>query len=583
MRTDGLEEADIPLVAWLSASQDAARMSGRLAAPQGILPAGTVVGEWELTGFLGRGGSAEVYCARHLRLGTPAALKVLHRIEEGPKGRFDREVRFLMSNPGASFPAFYGAGVHGERPWMAMELLEDYPPPGDDAGVAAYLLDVAAGVTVLHERGWLHRDLKPANILRRADGHAVLADFGLLRPIGEDPAERAAAGGLESVVDGREAGVGTPGYSAPEQFSGGDLTPATDVFALGMLANECFGGKPPRVWERIIRRATAFLPRQRYADVAVLLRAMHRRNRARNWRRGLLAVLGVSVAMLLGLKAVRGKEVDQDADRAREAAVRRVDTGLGKAVVEEIIRDMVPLEDSNWIVNPYREVVGLPNGPVLLGRHEVTQAQWEALMEHNPSRFRGADRPVEGVSFGDCLEFVGRLNRTAVAREAGLRFRLPTGTEWDWAVGGQAAKYDNEALLERGWFEENSNGMTHPVGEKTPDNRGLFDLCGNVAEPVFEFREVEVSGTFSVHCTAMECKGGSFDRSMRDALTPPILLAHLGRKIPALPEEWREFVRATEVSEELPEGAEGLMDLLGKGTVGLRLCADKVGPGQELP
>ncbi|MBQ7251813.1 MAG: serine/threonine protein kinase [Kiritimatiellae bacterium] len=273
-------DLDGGLEAWLARTGATAEA----APPDRLWREGRKVGEWIVAGFVGRGGSAEVYCARHRRLGTAAVLKVLRKGGEGPRERFDRESRFLMESPGPAFPAFYGTGEEEGRAWVAMELLEEYPLPSTDAAVAAYLLDVARGTEELHRRGWVHRDLKPRNILRRAsDGHAVLIDFGLLKRTGETAAAETAAGRVSpSVVDGREVGVGTPGYAAPEQFAGGAATPATDVHALGILADECFGGKPPRAWERIVRRATGSLPRQRYADAASFARAIRRRHWSRN-------------------------------------------------------------------------------------------------------------------------------------------------------------------------------------------------------------------------------------------------------------------------------------------------------------
>jgi serine/threonine protein kinase len=259
---------------------------------------GREVGEWTVAGFVGRGGSAEVYCARHRRLGTAAVLKVLWRGDDAARARFDRETRFLMEGPGPSFPVFFGTGVEEGRPWLAMELLEEYPLPASDRAAAAYLLDVARGAEELHRRGWVHRDLKPRNILKRAsDGHAVLVDFGLLKRAGEDAAAETAAGRTSpSVVDGREVGVGTPGYAAPEQFAGGAATPATDVHALGILADECFGGRPPRAWERIIRRATGSLPRQRYATAAAMAQAIRRRHWPRRAAWTLLACAAAALA-----------------------------------------------------------------------------------------------------------------------------------------------------------------------------------------------------------------------------------------------------------------------------------------------
>ena len=321
----GFEDSDELLEGYLAQAGRAA--AGSAAGGGRLWREGREVGEWTVAGFLGRGGSAEVYCARHRRLGTAAVLKVLWRGEEGPRERFLLETRFLMESGSGPFPAFYGAGEEDGRPWMAMELLEEYPLPPDDRGAAAYLLDVARAVEELHRRGWVHRDLKPRNILRRAsDGHAVVADFGLLKRIAENPAAETAAERVSpSLVDGREMGVGTPGYAAPEQFAGGAATPATDVHALGMLADECFSGKPPRAWDRIIRRATGSLPRQRYESAAAMTRAIRRRH----WRRNAAwAGLAGALAVALGVwwwAAGRGEAPEgvKQSPETREAPVSR--------------------------------------------------------------------------------------------------------------------------------------------------------------------------------------------------------------------------------------------------------------------
>jgi serine/threonine protein kinase len=101
----------------------------------------------------------------------------------------------------------------------------------------------------------------------------VLIDLGLVK---DTSVVRGHAGESLSIVDGQAVGVGTPRYAAPEQMSGDDVSPATDVYALGMLANDCFGGKPPRAWQRIIQRATAAIPAQRYANVDAFANAIQR-------------------------------------------------------------------------------------------------------------------------------------------------------------------------------------------------------------------------------------------------------------------------------------------------------------------
>ncbi len=117
-----------------------------------------------------------------------------------------------------------------------------------------------------------------------------------------------------------------------------------------------------------------------------------------------------------------------------------------------------------------------------LGKYPVTQAQWEALMGNNPSYFKGADLPVETVSWEDCQEFIKRLNATGKAS-----FRLPTEAEWEYACrAGSTGAYcfgDNIAQLgEYAWYKDNSGGQTQPVGRKKPNEWGLHDMHGNVWE-----------------------------------------------------------------------------------------------------
>ncbi|MBO8432321.1 MAG: formylglycine-generating enzyme family protein [Bacteroidetes bacterium] len=119
----------------------------------------------------------------------------------------------------------------------------------------------------------------------------------------------------------------------------------------------------------------------------------------------------------------------------------------------------------------------------LIGKHEVTQALWEAVMGSTPSYSKqGGDYPVEHVSWDDCQEFVKKLNvRT------GMKFRMPTEAEWEYAARGgnrsKGYKYaGSDNLDEVGWYDGNSGCHTHPVGEKKPNELGLYDMSGNLYE-----------------------------------------------------------------------------------------------------
>ena len=115
-----------------------------------------------------------------------------------------------------------------------------------------------------------------------------------------------------------------------------------------------------------------------------------------------------------------------------------------------------------------------------LGKYEVTQAEWQAVMGSNPSGFDecGPTCPVEQVSWDAVQEFVRKLN----AREGGNRYRLPTEAEWEYAAraGTSGDRYGNLDAI--AWCGDNSGGRTHPVGRKAPNAFGLHDMLGNVNE-----------------------------------------------------------------------------------------------------
>jgi formylglycine-generating enzyme required for sulfatase activity len=119
-----------------------------------------------------------------------------------------------------------------------------------------------------------------------------------------------------------------------------------------------------------------------------------------------------------------------------------------------------------------------------LGKFEVTQKQYQAIMGNNPSHFKGENRPVENVSWNDAQAFIKKLNDKEGKSN---KYRLPTEAEWEYAArANTSTKWsfgDNESdLKEYAWYRENSNSETHEVGQKKPNGFGLFDMHGNVWE-----------------------------------------------------------------------------------------------------
>ena len=117
-----------------------------------------------------------------------------------------------------------------------------------------------------------------------------------------------------------------------------------------------------------------------------------------------------------------------------------------------------------------------------MGKYEVTQALWQAVMGSNPSYFKGDNLPVEKVSWNDCQEFISRLNGMT-----GRKFRLPTEAEWEYAArGGKKSRgyqYSGSYnISDVAWCGGNSGSKTHSVGTKQANELGIYDMSGNVYE-----------------------------------------------------------------------------------------------------
>ncbi len=205
-----------------------------------FVPGRMIADRYRIVGLLGRGGMGEVYRADDLKLGQPVALKFLPQgLESDPdrRERFLSEVRTARQVTHPNVCRVYDIDEVDGQHFLSMEYVD-----GED--LSSLLLrigrlpeeravevarQICAGLAAAHDQGILHRDLKPANVMIDGRGRVRLTDFGLA--------------GLADQIKGREIGLGTPAYMAPEQIAGREVSVRSDLYALGLVLYELFTGK----------------------------------------------------------------------------------------------------------------------------------------------------------------------------------------------------------------------------------------------------------------------------------------------------------------------------------------------------
>ncbi len=199
---------------------------------------------YRLTERLATGGMGEVWKAVDQVLARDVAVKLLRQeyvSDATARHRFQAEARFAARLQHGGIAQVYDYGEQDERVFLVMELVNGEPLSKilrragklSPEAVLDLVAQAARALHVAHQAGIVHRDVKPANLMITADGTVKITDFGIARAT------------EASSVTGTGMVMGTAQYVSPEQASGQEISPASDLYSLGVVAHECLAGRPP--------------------------------------------------------------------------------------------------------------------------------------------------------------------------------------------------------------------------------------------------------------------------------------------------------------------------------------------------
>lgn len=477
-------------------------------------------GKYIVKRVLGQGGFGITYLAEQVSLGREVAIKEFFMKDscvrdesssevslptngsavqvEKYRKKFLKEARTLA---GLSHPNIIGVidvfeengTVYYSMPFLpggSIKELVNKHGQLSEVDAMSYTRQVADALQYMHQECRIcHYDVKPDNILLDRKGNAVLIDFGISKNYD-------AQGNETSTTP-----IGmSEGYAPIEQYQQmvDEFSPASDVYALGATLYYMISGtKPPTAVSRISGEELIFPTGISPSICQLIEKAMTIGVKKRPNDIGIF--VNDSVPKEDTTIIVTRQELKDSANEETIIA----ETSEKVVTVNGVTINMVFVEGGNFIMGETVEQghsVRASSRPAhkvnlagfYIGKHEVTQELWMAVMGDNPSRFRDDDKnPVDSVSWNDCQEFIKALNQITE-----MKFRLPTEAEWEYAARGgnksKMFKFAGSNDLEKvAWYRDNTgkktwygvkDNKTYAVGLKMPNELGLFDMSGNVWE-----------------------------------------------------------------------------------------------------
>ena len=491
-------------------------------------------GKYVVQKALGEDGFGRVFLAEHIGLKQKHVIKVLSADSSRSidiRSRFFQEAQVIAKLKHPHIVPIMDVAEHGGRPYYIMsyinggslaDLLRLEKKLSTERAIEL-TIKLLSALSEVHGKGIIHRDIKPDNVLLDESGEPYLIDFGIAR---------VEEGGKAKTGTGFS--IGTPQYMSPEQLDAKPINLTTDIYSMGIMLFELLTGKPPfegSLSSLVTQHNTSKLPsvsgkieNSKLADgiQAVLQKTCAKEPSARYGSakdmrgavEGLIQAKSKANPEWEKMEAEHKKRMEElrkkeEELQAREKGVvqeRKIETvnitpkskqtpdtftnslGIEFVLVPagEFMMGAVPQDKEAEDKEKPQHKVRITK-PFYIGKYPVTQEECEKLMGNNPSEFKKAGKrgPVEQISWNDCQEFIKKLNQ-----KEGKAYRLPTEAEWEYSArGGDSGgstiyTYGNDAIKlgDYAWYDDNSGGTTHPVGQKKPNSLGLYDMMGNVWE-----------------------------------------------------------------------------------------------------
>ncbi|MBN1969922.1 MAG: SUMF1/EgtB/PvdO family nonheme iron enzyme [Candidatus Delongbacteria bacterium] len=441
---------------------------------------------------LGSGGFGTVYKTWDEDMECYKALKLIHLEYYDDKeviADLKREAILLKEIQSVNVVRLWDIHLKGELKFIDLEYVDggdlvelklSYPDKKvPEEKVIDISKGIAKGMQAIHSHRIIHKDLKPQNVMLTQTGEVKIMDFGIAETF------RSSQSRMKE-----SSRSGTPAYMSPEQLIGEDVGKESDIWSFGIMLYELLSGKQVFTGESRNDVLMQIKERKKYRTI-----------------KEVSGKLNTLLEQCLQFEYMnRFHDFQEVLDFLESPKV----TPISPVTSEKLIipDNMVLVESGEFEMGDTfgdgedyeKPVHKVFVDSFLIGKYPVTQKEYKDIIGRNPSEYKGEDFPVETVSWYDAVEFYNKKSikegltpcysgsgKNIKCDFSSKGYRMPTEAEWEYAARGgdmsRGYKYSGSSELDAvGWYEKNSNFGGHLVGQKKPNELGIYDMSGNVWE-----------------------------------------------------------------------------------------------------